>query len=134
MACGVPCVVTDVGDAPVVVGDTGMVVPPGDPAALAGSLIRMIDGGRDRRMAMGLRARERIIDRYEISTVVSRYQGLYRAVSGRGRGGGPRGLLRPASTMRNRSITSCAPPDSRPVTPQDRSEGMSDVCAESSDT
>jgi glycosyltransferase involved in cell wall biosynthesis len=34
MACGVPCVVTDVGDSPVVVGDAGWVCPRGDPTAL----------------------------------------------------------------------------------------------------
>jgi glycosyltransferase involved in cell wall biosynthesis len=41
MACGVPCAVTDVGDAAGLVAETGLVVPPGDAQALADAILRL---------------------------------------------------------------------------------------------
>lgn len=38
MACGVPCVVTDIGDSRAIVGQLGVAVPPGDAVALADGL------------------------------------------------------------------------------------------------
>lgn len=78
MACGVPCVVTDVGDSAHLVADTGRVVPPRNPEALATAweeLIRMVP---DQRRALGQRACKRIAETFAIEKVVGRYENLYR--------------------------------------------------------
>jgi glycosyltransferase involved in cell wall biosynthesis len=62
MACGVPCVVTDVGDAAHLVGDSGYVVAKGDPGALADAWKRLLD--RATRTRLGESARLRIIENF----------------------------------------------------------------------
>jgi glycosyltransferase involved in cell wall biosynthesis len=46
MACGVPCAVTDVGDAALIVGRSGEVVPPRDPKALKTAIAKCLDKPR----------------------------------------------------------------------------------------
>ncbi len=60
MMAGVPAVVTGVGGVPELVADTTLVVPPGDPAALAAALRRLLE---DPGLAanLGARARERAL-------------------------------------------------------------------------
>jgi len=67
MACGVPCVVTDVGDAASLVGDTGFICPPENPEALAATLIKCIDADR---VSLGIKARRRIEKSWSISRLV----------------------------------------------------------------
>jgi glycosyltransferase involved in cell wall biosynthesis len=69
MACGVACVVTRCGDAPHLVGETGMVVPIGDPDALVGAWRAL--SARDRSV-LGLAARARIIAEFSVARLVQR--------------------------------------------------------------
>jgi glycosyltransferase involved in cell wall biosynthesis len=77
MSCGVPCVATDSGDASQIIGDTGLIVPPRDPAALAAAWQQLVELGAEDRMALGRRARARIVEYYEINCIVARFEALY---------------------------------------------------------
>jgi glycosyltransferase involved in cell wall biosynthesis len=77
MSCGVPCVVTDVGDSAHIVGETGIVVPPRDAVALAQAWERMLDLGREQLVQTGLQARQRIKDHFDLPQIVDRYQTLF---------------------------------------------------------
>lgn len=77
MACGIPCVVTDVGDSARIVADTGIVVPPKDHRALAAAWEKLIDLKKEGRKKLGLAARERISNHFELSRVVEQYEELY---------------------------------------------------------
>jgi glycosyltransferase involved in cell wall biosynthesis len=81
MACGVPCVVTDVGDAGWIVGDTGKGVPPGSPELLAEAWKGLLDLGREGRKRLGERARARVVAKYEIGAVVREFERFYQALS-----------------------------------------------------
>ncbi len=69
MATGVPCVVTDVGDSASVVGETGVVVPVGNPDALADGIAQML---RRRSPELQHACRERIVECFSISKLVER--------------------------------------------------------------
>ncbi len=77
MACGVPCVATDVGDVPQIIGDTGVVVPPRNAVALAAGWAQLAALAAPARCALGLRARQRITERYSLPAVSRQYADLY---------------------------------------------------------
>lgn len=80
MACAVPCVVTDLGDAGWMVGDTGRVVPPRDPRALADAWREMIEFGPEGRAGLGRAARLRVTEQFLLASVVARYEAMYETV------------------------------------------------------
>ena len=78
MACGVPCVVTDVGDSAHLVVDTGLIVPARNPEALAHAIGQLIDAGPAKRKELGTTARRRIESEFSLPEIARRYEDLYR--------------------------------------------------------
>ena len=85
MSCGVPCVVTDVGDSAVIVGDAGRVVPPKDSNALAAGWASILDLNQEQRNALSAAARQRIVENYLLANIVAQYEALYIDLAGGGR-------------------------------------------------
>jgi len=81
MACGVPCVVTDVGDAGSIVGDGRLVVPPRDAERLASAVGQILSLEPEQRRALGEAARARVVAQYSIGAIVGRYERLYSELS-----------------------------------------------------
>jgi glycosyltransferase involved in cell wall biosynthesis len=76
MACGVPCVVTNVGDSAAVVGDCGRTVPPKDPEALRRAWADVLRLPGDDYLDLGGRARERIVTEYGVRRLAGRTESL----------------------------------------------------------
>jgi glycosyltransferase involved in cell wall biosynthesis len=85
MACGTPVIATNPSSLPEVVGDAGLLVPPGDPDALAGAMGRVLG---DIELAADLRRRglERA-KRFTWEETAARTLAVYRAVAAEGRRG-----------------------------------------------
>ncbi len=81
MACGIPCVVTDVGDSGLVVGKAGVVVPPGNAEALAAGWERLLTAGAEARRALGAAARRRTEEDFSIVAAVRSYEKLYHSLT-----------------------------------------------------
>ena len=89
MASARPVVATAVGAVPEMVadGETGHVVPAGDPAALAGAMGRVMRLSPDERRAMGEVGRRVVRERHSVESVVDAWEELFgRLLDGKARG------------------------------------------------
>jgi glycosyltransferase involved in cell wall biosynthesis len=79
MMCGRATVSTDVGGVAETVGDAGLVVPPGDPAAFAAACVAIL---RDpaRRAALAGAARQRALAHFTLDQMLAAYDHLYEDV------------------------------------------------------
>lgn len=80
MACGVPCISTDVGNVSELFdqGRAGIMVPPGDDAVLAAAIERLARAP-ELRASLGAAARARVVARYATGRMYDAYEALYRA-------------------------------------------------------
>jgi len=78
MLCGLPCVVTDVGDASRMIDHTGIVVDPKNAQSLAVGLLQMANLSYENRKTLGDLARRRIIENYEIMEIIKQYFSVYK--------------------------------------------------------
>lgn len=80
MACGLPAISTDVGDAAIIVGDTGAIVPPRDPQALASAIRELASEERNTYGDRSRRARARIVEQFSLERSVARWSESYAAL------------------------------------------------------
>ncbi len=78
LACAVPCVSTDVGDAADIIGEAGRVVPRSSPDRLAAAILDLLDMGAEGRGVLGAAGRRRVEERFSMPAVARQYVALYR--------------------------------------------------------
>jgi len=84
MACGVPVVATDVGDCRELVGETGRIVPPGNPQAVATAWADLLSLTDTARAGLASAARARVVSRFSLAGCLERYHQVYETISGFG--------------------------------------------------
>lgn len=74
MSCGVPCVVTDVGDSARIVSDTGFIVTPNSPPVLAEGIRKCLAANRK---VLGENARLRIVNEFSANCLVEETERVF---------------------------------------------------------
>jgi glycosyltransferase involved in cell wall biosynthesis len=80
MAMEMPVVATDVGGVRELVGETGVIVPPGNPGALARAMVELMWRTADDRYMLGRAARVRIQRNFSMDAKADEWEALYRSV------------------------------------------------------
>jgi glycosyltransferase involved in cell wall biosynthesis len=78
MACGLPCIATDVGNCRDLIGRNGIVVPPADRDALARAIGAMADLKADERQAIGEKARRHVEETYSLAQMAAAFANVWR--------------------------------------------------------
>lgn len=77
MACETPCITTDVGDSAYIVENTGLIVRPSYSEDMAVAMVTFMSLSNENRVKLGVAARKRIQESFEIGLIVKKYEDLY---------------------------------------------------------
>ncbi len=81
MACGVPCVATDIGDCKDIINNTGFLAQPGDDTSLIQAMSELISLTAKQRRELGYAARQRIEVNYSLDIIAKKYANLYQRLA-----------------------------------------------------
>ncbi|MBL9132283.1 MAG: glycosyltransferase, partial [Verrucomicrobiaceae bacterium] len=82
MACGVPCITTDVGDCDAMLEGIGATVPARDHAALSHAWEQVLKIGEDTRAELSQLSRQRVLERFTVAEAARQYEGMYSEMLG----------------------------------------------------
>ncbi len=80
MACGTPCITTDVGDAGFIVKSTGWIVPIRNPIELSNGILSAINEKNENSEKFSkrqLQSRERIVNNFSMETMIEKYKNIW---------------------------------------------------------
>ncbi|WBU31263.1 glycosyltransferase [Rhodopseudomonas palustris] len=80
MACGVPCIVTQVGDCSAIIGNSGLLIPFQSPEALAQAIEALRDESDDEASRRRVDARRRVLENFDVHVIGKQYAAEYTGV------------------------------------------------------
>ncbi len=78
MSVGLPCITTNVGDAKILLGEAGIVVPAADVQALSAATLALLKADKNCWSELCLLSKERIERNYTLEMIIEKYELLYR--------------------------------------------------------
>jgi glycosyltransferase involved in cell wall biosynthesis len=81
MACGTLCVVTNVGDAAMLVENSGLAVPPKSPQALADAILQQVSATENDLEGIQEKARQTIAFNFDLLAIIQKYETLYQELT-----------------------------------------------------
>jgi glycosyltransferase involved in cell wall biosynthesis len=112
MACAVPIVATDIGDTAWVMGDTGTLVPPQDPQALATAALKILTLPVEQRQTLGNKGRTRIESHFSLPSILTHFDTLLTVE--RAAGSPPKKVVQASCLHSPATISPVAPPTTHP--------------------